>query len=166
MFTWVGNVAIFLMLMVFDFVLSVVSFDRATIIIMVKEIDMQSNTIDRWHQLIESKDPSGLSDILADDVVFHSPVVHTPQEGKTITTMYLTAAFHVLIQGEFSYLREVISGNNAVLEFETELNGIHINGVDMIQWNDEGKICDFKVMIRPLKAVNMLHQMMGAMLKG
>jgi len=75
---------------------------------------MQSNTIDRWHQLIESKDPSGLSDILADNVVFHSPVVHTPQEGKAITTMYLTAAFHVLIQGEFSYLREVISGNNAV----------------------------------------------------
>ena len=77
--------------------------------------------------------------------------------------MYLAAAFQVLMQNEFNYRREVISENNAVLEFETEIDGIYVNGIDMIQWNDEGEIIDFKVMIRPLKAINVLHKMMGAM---
>ena len=126
---------------------------------------MITNTIETWHKLVETKDAAGLDNILADNVVFHSPVVHTPQAGKPVTTLYLTAAMHVLNNGTFKYLREVISGNNAVLEFSTVIDGITINGVDMITWGADGKITDFKVMIRPLKAINMVHRMMGEMLE-
>jgi len=126
---------------------------------------MSSNIIDRWHQLIESSDANGLDDFLADDVVFHSPVVHTPQEGKKITTLYLTAAFHVLNNEHFKYVREVVQGNNAVLEFQTMLDGISINGIDMFAWNEDERIYDFKVMLRPLKAINLIHKMMGEMLQ-
>jgi ketosteroid isomerase-like protein len=126
---------------------------------------MIKNTIEAWHILVEAKDEKGLDKILADNVVFHSPVVHTPQVGKPITTLYLTAAMHVLNNGTFKYLREVISGNNAVLEFSTVIDGISINGVDMITWGEDGRIIEFKVMIRPLKAINLVHQMMGSMLE-
>jgi len=126
---------------------------------------MSNDAVQAWHQLVNDKNVAGLDDVLADDAVFHSPIVHTPQEGKQITKLYLAAAFGVLASGPFHYVREVVSGNDAVLEFETEVEGIFVNGVDMIRWNDEGKIVDFKVMIRPLKAVNLLHQMMAAMLK-
>lgn len=118
----------------------------------------------QWHKLIQEQDVAGLDGILADEVVFHSPIVHTPQEGKPITTFYLTAAFHVLAGDDFRYVREVYGEHDAVLEFMTMIDGISINGVDMIRWNDEGQITDFKVMIRPLKAVNMIHRMMGQML--
>jgi ketosteroid isomerase-like protein len=126
---------------------------------------MIKNTIEAWHKLVQAKDVAGLNNILADNVVFHSPVVHTPQEGKPITTLYLTAAMHVLNNGAFKYLREVISGNNAVLEFSTVIEGISINGVDMITCGADGRITDFKVMIRPLKAINLVHRMMGEMLE-
>lgn len=126
---------------------------------------MIENTISAWHKLVETRDAAGLNDILADNVVFHSPVVHTPQVGKPITTLYLTAALHVLNNDTFKYLREVIAGRNAVLEFSTVIDGITINGVDMITWGADGKITDFKVMIRPLKAINLVHRMMGEMLQ-
>ncbi|MFL1404453.1 nuclear transport factor 2 family protein [Marinobacter sp. M1N3S26] len=123
------------------------------------------DTLKTWHQLMQNRDVNGLDDLLADDAVFHSPVVHTPQEGKAITREYLAAAFYVLGNDQFEYLREIVDGNNAVLEFRTELDGIVINGIDMIQWDDEGRIRDFKVMVRPLKAVNKLHEKMAAMLE-
>jgi len=126
---------------------------------------MIENTIEAWHKLVEARDAAGLDNILAENVVFHSPVVHTPQEGKSITKLYLTAALHVLNNDTFKYLREVISGNNAVLEFSTVIEGITINGVDMISWGADGRITDFKVMIRPLKAINLVHRMMGEMLQ-
>ena len=127
---------------------------------------MASNTITltAWHDIIRTRDASGISDLLADDVVFYSPVVHTPQVGKAITTMYLTAAIHVFGNDSFRYVREVVGDSDAVLEFETEIDGIIVNGVDMIRWNEDGKITEFKVMIRPLKAVNLIHQKMGEML--
>ena len=125
-----------------------------------------SSVVERWHKVVEAQDPSGLADLLADDVVFHSPVVHTPQVGKAITTLYLSAAFKTLnAPGHFKYLREVVDGNNAVLEFQTIIDGITINGIDMIQWNADGKIVDFKVMVRPLKAVNKVWEQMAAMLE-
>ena len=126
---------------------------------------MIENTIEAWHKVVEAKDAASLDNILADNVVFHSPVVHTPQEGKPITTLYLTAALYVFNNDRFKYLREVISGNNAVLEFSTVIEGITVNGVDMISWGADGRITDFKVMIRPLKAVNLIHRMMGEMLQ-
>jgi ketosteroid isomerase-like protein len=126
---------------------------------------MIENTIATWHKLVKERDAAGLDNILAENVVFHSPVVHTPQAGKPITTLYLTAALHVLNNHTFQYLREVISGNNAVLEFLTVIDGISINGVDMITWDEDGRITEFKVMIRPLKAINLVHKMMGEMLQ-
>lgn len=126
---------------------------------------MRNATLDAWHRMIQERDASALDDVLADDAVFHSPVVHTPQEGKPLTKMYLSAAIMVLGSSNFEYVREVIGESEAVLEFTAEINGIIINGVDMIHWNADGKIDDFKVMIRPLKAVNLLHQLMGQMLK-
>ena len=126
---------------------------------------MSNKTLDAWHQIIKSKSPVGLNEILADDVTFHSPVVHTPQEGKAITLLYLAAAHEVLGNESFRYVREVVNEHDAVLEFSVEIEGVLVNGVDMISWNDEGKITDFKVMLRPLQAINIVHQEMGARLQ-
>ncbi len=126
---------------------------------------MAIDPVAAWHALVRSRDAKGLDALLADDVVFHSPVVHTPQAGKAITTLYLSAALHVFGAPSFRYVREVSGPRDAVLEFELELDGIEINGVDMIRWNDAGRIVDFKVMLRPLQAVNLIHQKMAAMLQ-
>ena len=123
------------------------------------------DTLKAWHALVHSRDLHALHDLLADDVVFHSPVVHTPQRGKKITALYLSGALHVLNNGHFRYEREIVGARDALLEFVTELDGIHINGVDLIRWGDDGRIIDFKVMVRPLKAVNALHQKMAEMLQ-
>jgi hypothetical protein len=126
---------------------------------------MPLDTLAAWHSLLEKRDPSGLDDLLADDVVFHSPVVHTPQAGKAITKQYLSAAFLVFNNDSFRYLRQIEGEKDAVLEFLTVIDGITVNGVDMIRWNDGGQIVDFKVMVRPLKAINLIHQKMAAMLE-
>ena len=118
-----------------------------------------------WHQLVASRNAKGIGALLADNVVFHSPVVHTPQVGKAVTTQYLTAAFHVFFNESFEYVREVIGPRDAVLEFQVTIDGIAVNGVDMIKWDDEGKVVEFKVMIRPLKAINLIHQKMAEMLQ-
>jgi SnoaL-like domain len=122
------------------------------------------NPLSKWHNIVRTRDASGLDGLLADEVVFHSPVVHTPQVGKAITSMYLSAAVRVFGNESFRYVREIVGESDAVLEFETELDGITVNGVDMIKWNDEGKIVEFKVMVRPLKAINLIFQKMGEML--
>jgi hypothetical protein len=121
--------------------------------------------IARWHQLVEQHDVRGLDALLAEGAVFLSPVVHTPQVGKAITRSYLAAAFQVFFNPSFRYVRELAGDRDAVLEFEVEIDGIKVNGVDMIKWNDEGRITEFKVMLRPLKAVNLIHQKMAAMLQ-
>lgn len=126
---------------------------------------MHPNPISRWHEIISTRDARGIDGLLAEDVVFYSPVVHTPQIGKAITTRYLTAAVSVFGNDSFRYVREVLANSEAVLEFETEIDGILVNGVDMIKWNEDGKISEFKVMIRPLKAINLIHQKMGEMLR-
>ena len=102
-----------------------------------------------WHRLAEKQEVAGLDALLADDVIFHSPVVHTPQVGKAIMTKYLAAAFHVLFNDSFRYVRELRGARDAVLEFVVELDGITVNGVDLIQWNEAGKVTEFKVMLRP-----------------
>ena len=122
------------------------------------------NTLARWHEIIKQGDPALLDEILADDCVFHSPVVHTPQEGRKLTRLYLTGAMHVLNDG-FHYVKEVVSDRHAVLEFVCEVDGITVNGVDIISFNEQGKIEEFKVMVRPLKAINMLHAKMRDMLE-
>ncbi|MDM4770794.1 nuclear transport factor 2 family protein [Solimonas sp. SE-A11] len=126
---------------------------------------MPLDTIATWHKVAESRDIAGLDKLLAENAVFHSPVVHTPQVGKKITKLYLAGAFHVLFNETFRYVREVVGEREAVLEFAVTIDDIEVNGVDMIRWNDEGQIEDFKVMLRPLKAINLVHQKMGAMLE-
>jgi hypothetical protein len=133
--------------------------------------------LEAWHRVVRNMSDETLDEILADDVVFHSPVVHSPQEGRALTKLYLMAAFNVLpgepkaaegskkTKGSFGYVREVIGDQDVVLEFMTEIDGITINGVDMIHFNDDGKISDFKVMIRPLKAIGKIHAQMAAMLE-
>jgi|TARA_B110000263_G_scaffold71793_1_gene62820 hypothetical protein len=132
--------------------------------------------IKKWHELVETGNKDIYDEILADDVVFYSPVVHTPQKGKEITKIYLSAAGNVFGDSKkesspkesfsnFKYTKEIIGENNACLEFENIIDGIHINGVDLITWNEDNLITEFRVLVRPLQAVNMLHKMMGEMLE-
>ena len=121
--------------------------------------------LERWLRIAKARDMRGLDTLLADEVVFHSPVVHSPQRGKAVTTLYLGAALQVFGNESFRYVREVRGAQDAVLEFELEIDGIHINGVDMLAWNDAGRIVDFKVMLRPLKALHLIQQKMAAMMQ-
>lgn len=126
---------------------------------------MQPSALSRWHQLVKDRNPAGLDSLLAEEVVFYSPVVHTPQRGKPVTVRYLTAAFQVFFDKSFRYVREMRDDRGAVLEFQVEIDGISVNGVDMLTWDGNDKIVEFKVMIRPLKAINLIHQRMAAMLQ-
>jgi len=131
--------------------------------------------IEKWHRHIRRELPGGLDELLDDDVVFLSPIVFTPQEGKEITKLYLGAAGNTLGGNndgkggkqvpKFRYIKEILDGNHAVLEFESEIDGKYVNGIDMITCNDAGKITEFKVMIRPLQAIHAIHQQMAAMLE-
>lgn len=137
---------------------------------------MIEHVVARWHAYLGGELPGGLDDLLDDDVVFYSPIVYTPQRGKEITSLYLQAAAQTFAgsgssskrdpdSGErFHYTKSVIGGDTAVLEFETTMLGKYVNGVDIIRCNDEGRIVEFRVMIRPLQAVNLVHQQMAAML--
>lgn len=126
---------------------------------------MMVSPLARWYQIVQDKNPNGLGSLLSEKIVFFSPVAHTPQVGKEITTKFLTAAFRVFFNESFRYVREIANSRDAVLEFQVEIDGISVNGVDMIKWDDEGKIVEFKVMLRPLKAINLIHQKMGVMLQ-
>ena len=136
------------------------------------------SAVEKWYEVMKSNDMDKLDELLAEDVVFYSPVVYTPQKGKDITKMYLMAAGGVFGEGtidamsdsnesksNFKYIKEIIGEKSALLEFESEMDGIYVNGVDVISWNEEEKITEFKVIVRPLQAVNMLHQKMQAMLE-
>ena len=118
-----------------------------------------------WHQVVESGDMNLLDDILDEDCIFYSPVVFSPQAGKEITKKYLSAAAIVFADETFKYTKEIESAKIACLEFELVLNEIKINGIDIISWNDDGKITEFKVMLRPLQAVELIHKYMGQELK-
>ena len=119
----------------------------------------------RWHDYMRcGQDPAVLGDLLAEDAVFHSPVVHTPQVGKAVVMAYLVAAAKVLGNDTFRYVRELVDGDDAMLEFTTDIDGIAINGVDIIRFDTHGKIVEFKVMVRPLKAVNTVWHVMAAQL--
>ena len=122
--------------------------------------------IERWHAYMRSGgDAEMLAAMLADQPVFHSPVVHTPQEVADKVMLYLLSAAKVLGNDSFTYVREIVEGNDALLEFTSEIDGIKINGIDLITFDDDGKIKDFKVMVRPVKAVNKLWEMMAAQLQ-
>jgi len=120
--------------------------------------------LDIWHDIAASRDTARLGEIIAEDCVFYSPVVHTPQAGKARTLMYLTSAMGVF-NDTFRYVKEVVTENHAVLEFTCTVDGIEINGVDIMTFAPDGRICEFKVMVRPLKGIQMLHAHMAKMLE-
>lgn len=120
--------------------------------------------LDDWHAVVEHKDADKLDAILAEDVVFYSPVVHTPQRGKFITKLYLMGASESL-QDQFVYKKKIIDGLHGVLEFSCMIDDISVEGVDIIELNEEGQVISFKVMVRPLKAVHKIHERMGEMLE-
>ncbi|WP_164704532.1 nuclear transport factor 2 family protein [Blastococcus litoris] len=125
---------------------------------------MIDDVIDRWHRYMAGELPGGLDELLADDVVFYSPVVYTPQRGKPVATQYLEAASRTLAGGaggEFRYTKQVLSGDTAVLEFETSVDGKYVNGVDIVRCDDAGRIVEFRVMMRPLQAIQVVHEHMG-----
>ena len=126
---------------------------------------MTANPLETWHRIVVTQDPGGLHALLADDVVFHSPVVHTPQRGKALTTRYLDAALHVFFSPSFRVVRKLFGDTDAMLEFETEVDGVTINAVDIVKWNPAGQIVDFKVMVRPLKAIGVVQQKMAERLQ-
>ncbi len=120
----------------------------------------------RWHEVIKGgSSREDIAAILHEDAVFHSPVAHTPQCGREIVTAYLAAAGETLGNDSFVYVREMVDGDNVMLEFATEMDGIQVNGIDLIRFDDDGKIIDFKVMVRPLKAVNKVWETMAAQLE-
>lgn len=124
----------------------------------------QTHPIARWHRLVQERDVDGLGELLADEVVFYSPILFTPQRGKPLTILYLAGAFQILGNDKFRYVREVIGETDAVLEFETEIEGIYVNGIDMLRWNEAGQLTEFKVMLRPLKAIQLVQRLMGELL--
>jgi ketosteroid isomerase-like protein len=127
---------------------------------------MSKDNLERWYAFVRDHDEKALSDMLHDDCVFHSPILHTPQEGKALTYMYLSAAGKVLTEGgQFAYVGEWLSEDGAVIEFNTVIDGIKIDGIDMITWDADGRITDFKVMLRPMKAIEKVRDQMFAMLQ-
>src|SRR4051812_31602253 len=135
--------------------------------------------IEKWHANMRGELPGGLDELLDDDVVFYSPIVYTPQRGKEITKLYLQAAGQTL-PGEkpapvasggdaastrFHYTKIVMTGDTAVLEFETSVEGKYVNGVDIFRCNEAGRIVEIRVMLRPLQAINLVHQQMGRALE-
>jgi hypothetical protein len=131
------------------------------------------DVVDRWHRFMRGELPDGLDALLDDDVIFYSPVVFTPQAGREMVTLYITAAALTFPGDEaatstghaFRYTKQVIAGDTAVLEFETTMAGKHVNGVDIIRVNEHARIVEFRVMVRPLQALNTVHQLMGAALQ-
>jgi hypothetical protein len=140
---------------------------------------MIEQTMRQWFQYLKGELAGGLDELLGDDVVFYSPIVFTPQKGKAITKLYLEAAGQTLTgdepsgsiepgassPGGFRYTKQVLSGDTAVLEFETTIEGTYVNGVDIVRCDGEGRIVEFRVMIRPLQAVNLVHRQMAATLE-
>jgi hypothetical protein len=124
-----------------------------------------SHPVARWHRLVEDGDVAALDALLAEHVVFLSPVVHTPQVGRRIVKAYLAAALQLLRVPDFRYVRELVGAQDALLEFEATIDGIQVNGIDLFKWDAAGRISEFKVMLRPLKAVNLVHQRMAEALQ-
>jgi hypothetical protein len=121
-------------------------------------------TLQLWHEIVASGDSDRLDEVLAENCVFFSPVVHTPQAGRALSKLYLTGAMQVFNES-FEYVKEIVSPQHAMLEFVCEIDGIQINGVDIMTFDEQGLITEFKVMVRPLKAIQMLHVKMKAMLE-
>ena len=109
--------------------------------------------VDAWHLSLEKNDPSILYDVLDDSFKFYSPAVFKSKE-KYMGFIYLMAASQTFLNNNFSYKRQIIDKDNAVLEFECIINDVAINGVDLFKWNNDNKFTEMKVMIRTEKALD------------
>ncbi len=125
---------------------------------------MQPKVIEAWHAIVKSRDVKALSSLLHADSIFWSPILHTPQRGRNMVMLYLGGAMQVIGNDHFRYVREIVGDRDACLEFESEIDGIVINGVDLIRWDDSGQIVDFKVLLRPLKGMTKVQEHMAALL--
>lgn len=126
---------------------------------------MNKSPLDQWHQMLDAMDITQLDQVIDRQCVFHSPIVFKPQEGKRLTIMYLSAAFQMFKEADyFKYIKEIVQGQQAMLEFNAEIDGILVDGVDIITWNDDGLITEFKVMVRPLKGIDLIKEKMLAQL--
>jgi hypothetical protein len=125
----------------------------------------QPPAVQAWHAVVESGDPALLDGLLADDVVFRSPAVFAPQAGKDLTTLYLRGAMAVL-GPSLRYVAEWYAPSSAVLEFEAELDGLYVHGVDMLHWNDNDRLTGFTVMVRPMRGLTKLVELMQRQLTG
>ena len=126
---------------------------------------MMNEPISKWHEVVKNRDYNLLTEILHNDVIFYSPVVYSPQRGKDITLKYLAAASEVFNSSNFQYIKEINNQNFASLEFTLTIDDTEINGIDLISWDDNGLITEFKVFIRPLQGVNLIHKLMQQMLE-
>jgi hypothetical protein len=117
----------------------------------------------RWHAVAGAKDPALLDDLLAEEVVFQSPAVFAPQAGKALTISYLSAALTVL-GPSLRYVSQWHDHASAVLEFEADLDGVYVQGVDILRWNAEEKLVSFTVMVRPLRGLQKLAELMAVQL--
>ena len=125
----------------------------------------QPQAVKAWHAVVESGDPALLDGLLADDVIFRSPAVYAPQPGKDLTMLYLRSAMTVL-GPSLRYVGEWYGPSSAVLEFEADLDGMYVHGVDMLRWNDEDRLISFTVMVRPMRGLNKLVEQMQRQLMG
>ena len=123
----------------------------------------QPAALRRWHAVATSQNPALLDDLLADEVVFRSPAVFAPQEGKALTTSYLSAALKVL-GPSLRYVSQWHNHASAVLEFEADLDGVYVQGVDILRWNAEEKVVSFTVMVRPMRGLQKLVELMAVQL--
>ena len=126
---------------------------------------MTENPVEKWHRIVLTQDPGGLSDLLADDAVFYSPVAYSPHRGREVTIRFLSAALRVFFNPSFRCVRKIVGPAGGLFEFETQIDGVMVNAVDLLTWNGDGRVVEFKVMVRPLKALNLTQQRMAAMLE-
>jgi ketosteroid isomerase-like protein len=131
-----------------------------------QDAGMTPQVIQRWIEYIDNHDPAGLDELLAEDAVFYSPAVFTPQQGKATTAKYLNAAAKLFGGTDFHYVEQWYGENSAILEFQATLDGVVVDGIDMIHWGEDGKIVSFKVMIRPFKGLQAVIPRMAELLGG
>ncbi|MCX8072348.1 MAG: nuclear transport factor 2 family protein [Candidatus Binatia bacterium] len=125
---------------------------------------MKPLPLQRWHTGVEARSLAEIEELLEDEAVFFSPIVFTPQRGRELVKLYLAGAMQVIANENFRYVKEIVGPHSAVLEFETTIDGVYVNGVDILTWDDAGKLVEIKVMLRPLKAIQLVHERMAAML--
>jgi hypothetical protein len=136
------------------------------VVLVSADVTAPPPVIERWLRVIEDGQSAHLDDMLAEDAVFYSPAVFTPQRGRATALAYLQAAEQMFSATNFHYVEKWYGENSAVLHFAADVDGLSLEGIDMIHWNDAGKITSIKVMMRPFKALQAVIGRMAELLAG